>query len=230
MLRWLGRCVTARTGTMIEFAGAAATWVDREIAGCEFRDARLGKRFRTLLERISSDIGQSIPFVVPGLHGELRRRPTVFLPIIASGEADIFVWPFPIHARERSGSRTILFSVLQRHDRVHLSTGQTGTDRDYEVALPTAKTRSGWQSQNVHGLWNLDAFEPCDYDRGITAGIVRGKILDSRQVQGNRGAQRKHQSNAGPHREEREHPMAGELKTVHRNSRRSGTLHPYRRP
>ena len=27
--------------------GFAATWVDREIAGCEFRDARLGKRFRT---------------------------------------------------------------------------------------------------------------------------------------------------------------------------------------
>ena len=46
-----------------QVAGFAATWVDREIAGCEFRDARLGKRFRTLLERIGSDIGQSIPFV-----------------------------------------------------------------------------------------------------------------------------------------------------------------------
>src|SRR5258705_10448320 len=41
----------------------STTWVDREVAGCEFRDARLGKRFRTLLERIGSDIGQSIPFV-----------------------------------------------------------------------------------------------------------------------------------------------------------------------
>jgi hypothetical protein len=41
----------------------AKTWVDREVAGCEFRDARLGKRFRTLLERIGSDIGQSLPFV-----------------------------------------------------------------------------------------------------------------------------------------------------------------------
>ena len=35
------------------------------------------------------------------------------------------------------------------------------------------------------------AFEPCDYDRGITAGIVRGEILNSRQVQGNRGAEKK---------------------------------------
>ena len=41
----------------------STTWVDREVAGCEFRDARLGKRFRTLLEQIGSDIGQSIPFV-----------------------------------------------------------------------------------------------------------------------------------------------------------------------
>ena len=65
-------------------AGFAATWVDREIAGCEFRDARLGKRFRTLLERIGSDIGQSIPFVCR--IGRIRRRPTVFLPIIASAK------------------------------------------------------------------------------------------------------------------------------------------------
>ena len=56
-------------------------------------------------------------------------------------------------------------------------TGQTGTDRDYEVHYQQ-QTRSGWQSQNVHGLWNCDAFEPCDYDRGITAGIVRGEILE----------------------------------------------------
>src|SRR5580765_1948686 len=41
----------------------AKTWVDREVARCEFRDARLGKRFRTLLDRIGSDIGQSIPLV-----------------------------------------------------------------------------------------------------------------------------------------------------------------------
>lgn len=41
----------------------STTWVDREVVGCEFKDARLGKRFRTLLGQIGSDIGQSIPFV-----------------------------------------------------------------------------------------------------------------------------------------------------------------------
>ena len=37
------------------------TWVDKEVAGCEFADERLGKRFRKLLERIGSTVGQSIP-------------------------------------------------------------------------------------------------------------------------------------------------------------------------
>jgi Transposase DNA-binding len=38
-------------------------WVDRENAGCEFRDARLGDRFRKLLAQIGSAMGQSIPLV-----------------------------------------------------------------------------------------------------------------------------------------------------------------------
>lgn len=53
-----------RTNGRDNRAGAdATTWVDREVAESEFRDVRLGKRFRTLLERIASDVGQSIPFV-----------------------------------------------------------------------------------------------------------------------------------------------------------------------
>ena len=40
---------------------ATARWVDREVAGCEFKDARLGDRFRKLLAQIGSAMGQSIP-------------------------------------------------------------------------------------------------------------------------------------------------------------------------
>ncbi|WP_247296258.1 transposase DNA-binding-containing protein [Bradyrhizobium sp. 179] len=39
------------------------TWVDREAAGCEFKDERLGRRFCKLLAQIGSDMGQSIPLV-----------------------------------------------------------------------------------------------------------------------------------------------------------------------
>ncbi len=38
-------------------------WIDRESSGCEFRDARLGDRFRKLLMQIGSAMGQSIPLV-----------------------------------------------------------------------------------------------------------------------------------------------------------------------
>jgi len=41
----------------------AETWIDREAAGCKFKDERLGRRFCKLLAQIGSDMGQSIPLV-----------------------------------------------------------------------------------------------------------------------------------------------------------------------
>jgi hypothetical protein len=38
------------------------TWLNREVAGSHFSDVRLGKRFRTLLKRLWSGMGESIPF------------------------------------------------------------------------------------------------------------------------------------------------------------------------
>ena len=37
------------------------SWIDEELAGCEFADARLGKRFKTLVKRLSEGIGETIP-------------------------------------------------------------------------------------------------------------------------------------------------------------------------
>lgn len=39
----------------------SAAWIERELAGCQFADARLGKRFRTLVAQLSEGIGESIP-------------------------------------------------------------------------------------------------------------------------------------------------------------------------
>jgi hypothetical protein len=49
-------------GTSNDSASDDGTWVDREVAGCKFQDARLGERFRKLLKQIGSAIGQAIPF------------------------------------------------------------------------------------------------------------------------------------------------------------------------
>ena len=38
------------------------SWIDQELAGCQFEDMRLVKRFRKLLEQLSDGKGESIPF------------------------------------------------------------------------------------------------------------------------------------------------------------------------
>ena len=172
-------------------AGFAATWVDREIAGCEFRDARLGKRFRTLLERIGSDIGQSIPFVCQDWAN--TKAAYRFLANHRVSEADILSGHFQ-STRERVAAANDLVLVL--HDTTEFTYQR---DRPELIGITKCITNSKRDLAGNPRMYtacvNLDAFEPCDYDRGITAGIVRGEILDSRQVQGNRGAQKKDQSN-----------------------------------
>jgi hypothetical protein len=37
------------------------SWVDDELSGCEFSDHRLGRRFRTLVDRLSEGLGETIP-------------------------------------------------------------------------------------------------------------------------------------------------------------------------
>jgi hypothetical protein len=37
------------------------SWMDREIAACEFADGRLGRRLRSLLEQIGDAVGESVP-------------------------------------------------------------------------------------------------------------------------------------------------------------------------
>jgi hypothetical protein len=39
----------------------AASWIDGEIAACQFADVRLGKRLHCLLEQISDAVGESVP-------------------------------------------------------------------------------------------------------------------------------------------------------------------------
>jgi hypothetical protein len=38
------------------------SWIDQELAGCQFKDMRLAKRFRKLLEQLSDGTGESLPF------------------------------------------------------------------------------------------------------------------------------------------------------------------------
>lgn len=55
--------VRERRRVLVAEAKPSGAWVDRELADCEFKDERLGKRFRSLLEQLSSRPGGSIPLV-----------------------------------------------------------------------------------------------------------------------------------------------------------------------
>jgi hypothetical protein len=44
-------------------AVAQSSWIDQELSESDFKDARLAKRFRILLQRLWTGVGESIPFV-----------------------------------------------------------------------------------------------------------------------------------------------------------------------
>ena len=53
--------VQGRRGSAAAGADDSGAWVDRELAQSKFKDARLGRRFRSLLEQLSSSPGGPIP-------------------------------------------------------------------------------------------------------------------------------------------------------------------------
>jgi hypothetical protein len=46
----------------VGMAVAQSSWIDQELSESDFKDARLGKRFRILLQRLWTGVGESIPF------------------------------------------------------------------------------------------------------------------------------------------------------------------------
>ena len=53
--------IGARQGQSVADAQSNDDWVDLGVVDCDFKDERLGKRFRSLLEQLASSPGESIP-------------------------------------------------------------------------------------------------------------------------------------------------------------------------
>ena len=69
------------------------SWIDQGLGGCECADARLAKRFRTLVEQRSEGIGETIPMAcqdygsalrVYPIPGKIRRAGPDYIPFAAS--------------------------------------------------------------------------------------------------------------------------------------------------
>ncbi|MBL4836586.1 MAG: hypothetical protein JKY34_03325 [Kordiimonadaceae bacterium] len=63
-------------------------WIEGEIAVDAFKDVRLGRRFKSLLEQLAAGTGESIPLACQDWAntktGPIQRQPTVFCPTAMS--------------------------------------------------------------------------------------------------------------------------------------------------
>jgi hypothetical protein len=101
-------------------------WVDQEVAGCDFEDARLGTRIRKLLEQISGAMGHSIPFACQDwANAKAAYR---FFANDRVSEAHILGGHFSVDAGSYRRHRRCDPSPA-RHDGVLLSKGEAGSDR-----------------------------------------------------------------------------------------------------
>src|SRR6266705_2244547 len=98
-------------------------WVDREIAGCEFGDARLGDRFRKLVAQLGSAMGQSIPLVCQDWAN--TKAAYRFFSNERVSEADILAGHFQ-STRDRTAATDGLVVVL--HDTTEFTYQRENTD------------------------------------------------------------------------------------------------------
>jgi transposase-like protein/DDE family transposase len=92
------------------------SWLDDELATCDFRDRRLAKRFRTLVQQLSEGIGETIPMACQDWAG--TKAAYRFFSNEKVGEAEILAGHFQAtQERFRATSGTVL--VL--HDTTEFS-------------------------------------------------------------------------------------------------------------
>jgi hypothetical protein len=92
------------------------SWIDQELAGCEFADVRLDKRFRILVERLSEGVGETIPMACQDWAN--TKAAYRFLSNPRVGEEDILAGHFQ---STRDRFRSTDGAVLVLHDTTEFS-------------------------------------------------------------------------------------------------------------
>jgi len=108
--------VQGRLGSAFDCAKDSGAWVDRELTNSKFKDVRLGKRFRSLLEQLSSSPGGPIPLACQDwTHTKAAYR---FLDNDRVSEAEILAGHFD-STRDRFS--TTAGPILILHDTTELT-------------------------------------------------------------------------------------------------------------
>lgn len=120
-------------------ASSTKTWVDDEIADCDFRDARLNRRCRMLLKQIGSDVGQSIPLVCQDWAN--TKAAYRFFSNRRVSEADILSGHFA-STRERLASANGL--ILMLHDTTEFTFKRDKPELIGITKTVNKKGKAGW--------------------------------------------------------------------------------------
>ena len=155
----------------------ASAWIDREIAGCQFADERLGRRLRELLVRMAGAMGGEHPARLPGLGRHQGGLPLLRQPPGRRGE--ILAGHFR-STRDRAAG--VGGPILVLHDTTEFTYRRRRPERVGQLPLNAARQEG--PVSPAHGLRAADALQPRRHARGAAAGPGGREVLDAEEVQG----------------------------------------------
>ena len=154
-------------------------WVDREVADCEFKDERLGKRFRSLLEQLSSSPGDSIPLVCQDWAN--TKAAYRFLDNDRVSEAQILGGHFQA-TRDRAA--TIDGPVLVMHDTTEFTYTREDIDAVGKTRINVAGGRADRRPRYYTGCGILMHSSLAVTTEGLPLGLTAVKFWSRKKFKG----------------------------------------------
>ncbi|BAV66911.1 IS4/Tn5 family transposase DNA-binding protein [Sphingobium cloacae] len=178
-----------------------ASWLDAELAACEFADARLGKRLRRLLEQLGGAIGASLPLACQDWAA--TKAAYRFLDNDRVSEHAILAGHF---AATRSRLAAVNGLILILHDTTEFTFQRQHTEAvGVTYRVNSGKDKQGrWRQHTVCGLLMHSSL-------AVTLeGLRRGQVLEPQGVSRHPGAQALYQRHACADRAEGKRALARE--------------------
>jgi hypothetical protein len=171
--------VRKRRQPSVADAKSPDAWVDREVADCEFKDERLGKRFRSLLGQLSSSPGDSIPLVCQDWAN--TKAAYRFLDNDRVSEAEILGGHFQA-TRDRAA--TIDGPVLVMHDTTEFTYTREDIDAVGKTRINVAGGRADRRPRYYTGCGILMHSSLAVTTEGLPLGLTAVKFWSRKKFKG----------------------------------------------
>ena len=194
--------------------------MQQELAGCEFRDERLGKRFSMVLRQLSEGTAESIPLACQDwANAKAAYR---FFSNERVSEADILSGHFRSTRERFAGTGG---TVLVLHDTTVFSYMRENVGMLHK---PKHGPSDRWRQQNP--LCGISMHSSLAItEAGLPLGLAAVKFWTRKEFKGIQRAEAEDQSDARAHRREGECPLGRKLGRYHGRFGRPGPVCSYRR-